>query len=124
MRATLLVLLMSCALGGLARAQAPLEVGSPESAFAGGPIKLSKHALGVLRAHYQGDKVPIVRQPDRGKLDAALVGRDWPRVEALKKELVAKDGVVAALAWEQSRFVATGSIGVAEMHALDVTATA
>ena len=27
------------------------------------------------------------------------------------------------LAWEQSRYIATGSIGMAEMHALDVAAT-
>jgi hypothetical protein len=122
-RATLLILLILAALAGPAHAQAPLEVGSPESAFAGGPIKLSRNSLVVLRAHFQGDKVPIVPQPFRGKLDAALLGRDWPHVEALKKELIAKDGLVAGLAWEQSRFIATGSIGIAEMHALDVAAT-
>jgi hypothetical protein len=121
-RATLCLLLMLL-LVGAAHAQAPLEVGSPEAAFAGGPLRLSKNALSLLRAHYQGDKVPLVPQPLRGRLDTALAGRDWPRVEALKKELIAKDGMVTALAWEQSRLVATGSIGVAEMHALDVAAT-
>ncbi len=121
MRATLYLLMLL--LVGHAHAQAPLEVGSPESAFAGGPIRLSKNALAVLRAHYQGDKVPLVPQPFRGRLDTALAGRDWARVDALKKELAAKDGIVTALAWEQSRFVATGSIAISEMHALDLAAT-
>ncbi len=120
MRATLYLLLVL--LVGSAHAQVPLEVGSPETAFAGGPIRLSKNALAMLRAHYQGDKVPLVPQPFRGRLDTALAGRDWARVDALKKELAAKDGMVAALAWEQSRFVATGSIAIAEMHALDLAA--
>jgi hypothetical protein len=119
-RAILLFLLL---LTGEAQAQLPLDLGSPESAFAGGPIRLSKNAAALLRAHYQGDKVPLVPQPYRGKLDTALLGRDWPRVEAVKKELVAADGIVAEFAWEQSRFIATGSIGVAEMHALDIAAT-
>ena len=123
MRATLLILAVLAALAGPARAQPPMEVGAPESAFAGGPLKLSKNALGVLRAHYEGDRVPIVPQPYRGRLDAALLGRDWPRVTELKNELLAKDGLVYALAWEQTRFLATGSIGIAEMHALDVAAT-
>ena len=120
---TTLVLLLLCCLAGPVRAQAPLEVGSPESAFAGGPIHLSRHAAGMLRSHYQGDKVPLVPQPFRGKLDTALAGFDWPRVEATKKQLVAAQGIVPALLWEQSRFIATGSIGVAEMHALDIAAT-
>jgi hypothetical protein len=123
MRATILLSLLFSLLTGVARAQAPLDLGSPETAFAGGPMRLSKNAIAVLRSHYQGDKVPLVPQPFRGKLDTALLGRDWARVESLKKELAAAQGVVAALAWEQSRFIATGSIGVAEMHALDVAAT-
>jgi len=122
-RRTLLLLLVFWCFAGQARAQMPLEIGSPESAFAGGPIHLSKNAVTLLRAHYQGDKVPLVPQPFRGKLDLALQGRDWPRVEVLKKGLIAAHGVVAALAWEQSRFIATGAIGVAEQHALDVAAT-
>jgi len=117
-RATLYLLIML--LVGQAHAQVPLEVGTPETAFSGGPIRLSKNALAVLRVHYQGDKVPLVPQPFRGRLDTALAGHDWARVEALKKDLVAKDGIVAALAWEQSRFIATGSISIAEMHALDL----
>jgi hypothetical protein len=119
-RATLYLLMVL--LVGSAHAQVPLEVGSPETAFAGGPIRLSKNALGVLRAHYQGDKVPLVPQPFRARLDTAVTGRDWVRVDALKKDLAAKDGMVEALAWEQSRFLATGSIAIAEMHALDLAA--
>jgi len=125
-RATLLFLLPVLVLAAPvhpARAQAPLEAGTPETAFSGGPIRLSKNAAGLLRQHYLGDKVPLVPQPFRGRLDTALVGRDWERVRALKDALIAKDGLMAALAWEQSRFIATGSIGVAEMHALDVAAT-
>jgi hypothetical protein len=125
-RAFLLSLLLLFAVAsGAADAQValPLDVGSPEAAFAGGPIKLSKISAALLRAHYLGDKVPLVPQPWRGRLDAALLGGDWPRAEAVKKELITARGIVQALAWEQSRFVATGSVGVAEMHALDLAAT-
>lgn len=110
-------------LASTVRAQAPVDVGSPQAAFAGGPIHLSRHATVLLRQHYQGDKVPLVPQPFRGRLDTALAALDWPRVEAAKKELLEKNGPVPALTWEQSRFVATGSIGVAEMHARDVAAS-
>jgi hypothetical protein len=122
-RATLVFLLALCCGANLARAQATLEVGAPASAFAGGPIHLTRNETAALRAHYQGDKVPLVPQPFRGRLDTALLGRDWPRVEAEKKALVAAHGMMAALLWEQSRFIATGSIGVAEMHALDIAGT-
>ncbi len=99
------------------------ELGSPEAAFAGGPIKLSKGAAALLRSHYQGDKVPIIPQPFRGRLDTALAARDWPRIETIKKEMTAAYGLVAVLAWEQTRFIGTGGIGIAELHALDVAAT-
>jgi hypothetical protein len=121
-RATIVFVLAFCCIG-LAHAQAPADVGSPESAFAGGPIRLSRNAAAMLRAHYQGDKVPLIPQPFRGRLDTALLGRDWPRVEAEKKALATSRGIAAELLWEQSRFIATGSIGVAEMHALDLAAT-
>ncbi len=123
MRAILVLVLAVLCLAAPARAQLPLDAGSPESAFAGGPIRLSKNAAGVLRAHYQGDRVPLIPQPFRGKLDNALLGRDWPRVEAEKNQLTAARGIVTTLAWEQSRFIATGAVGLAEMHALDVAAT-
>jgi hypothetical protein len=123
MRATFVILCMLWFGMNLAHAQAPLEVGAPASAFAGGPIHLTKNQAAMLLAHYQGDKVPLVPQPFRGKLDLALLGRDWPKVEGEKKGLVAAHGMVAALMWEQSRFIATGSLGVAEMHALDIAAT-
>jgi hypothetical protein len=122
-RATLVVLLLFSLLTGEAPAQIPLDVGSPEAAFAGGPIHLSKAAAALLREHYQGDKVPLVPQPFRGKLDTAFSGRDWTRIDAMKKDLVAAQGIVALFAWEQTRFIATGSIDVAEIHALDMAAT-
>ncbi|MSO99649.1 MAG: hypothetical protein EXR07_01165 [Acetobacteraceae bacterium] len=122
MRPTSIAFLVFCLLIGPARGQVAQELGPPETAFAGGPIRLSKGATAMLRAHYQGDKVPLIPQPFRGKLDTALVARDWPRVEATKKDLMGAYGPVAVLAWEQTRFVATGGIGVAEMHALDLAA--
>ncbi len=124
MRTTRVVLLLlGCVAGVPARAQAPLAVGTPQAAFAGGPIHLSPRAANMLRAQFKGDNVPQVPQPFRGQLDAALAGLDWKRAEAVKKALVEKDGPVPALMWEQTRFVATGSLGVAEMHARDVAAT-
>ena len=110
-------------LAGTARAQPSAEIGSPEAAFAGGPIRPSKTATETMRKHFQGDKVPIIPQPWRGKLDAALAVRDWALVETRKKELAAARGLVLALLWEQTRFLATGAIGLAELHAKDVAAT-
>ena len=125
------------------QAQSAPELGSPEAAFSAeapraakpasgrvrpdsvppGPIRLSKNAAALLRAHYQGDKVPLIPQPFRARLDAALVAGDWPKLEAVKKELIAARGLVMALAWEQSRFLATGGMGIAELHARDIAAT-
>jgi hypothetical protein len=122
-RAILLLIMAVFCFTDRARAQQPLDVGTPEAAFAGSPMRLSKNAVGALRAHYQGDKVPLVPQPFRTRLDTAFLGRDWPRVEAAKKDLATTHGMVTALAWEQTRFIATGSIGIAEMHALDVAGT-
>jgi hypothetical protein len=127
-RATLVLLLIIYVSTGIAHAQpaidvAPLEVGSPEAAFAGGPIRLSKASAALLRSHFKGDNVPLVPQPFRGRLDTALVTRDWPKVEAAKKDLRAARGITAMLMWEQSRFIATGGIGIAEMHALDMADT-
>jgi len=110
-------------MGGPAQGQAPVEFGSPEAAFSGGPIHLTRRAVTLLRAQYKGDKVPLVPRPYRARLDTAFAGLDWPRVEAAKKDLEAKYGPTLVLMWEQSRFIATGSIGVAEMHALDLAAT-
>jgi hypothetical protein len=107
----------------VAQAQTPQDVGSAQMAFAGGPIRLSGHAVDLLREHYQGDNVPLVPQPFRGQLDKALAGGDWQQVYAVKQALQDKAGTVPVLLWEQTRFIATGSIGVAEMHALDAAAT-
>jgi len=123
MRTTLFLFLMLWCGALSAHAQAPLELGSPQSAFAGSPIHLSRHATAMLRSHYQGDKVPIVPAPFRARLDAAVIGRDWTAVRTIKKQLVDKYGIEAALSWEQTRFIATGSIGMAEIHAQDLAAT-
>jgi hypothetical protein len=125
LRLTLILsgLLVTPHLTAPAAAQTALETGTPQAAFLGGPIKLSKTQVGMLRTHFQGDKVPLIPQPFRGKLDTALVTRDWPRVEAVKKQLVASRGIITALMWEQSRFIATGGIGIAELHAQDIAAT-
>lgn len=120
-RALCLLLLVFCTVAA-AHGEA-LDVGSPEAAFAGGPIQLSPHAAALLRARYHGDKVPEISQPFRRLLDAAMLGRDWKRVEAVKRQLAKKDGMAAALLWEQTRLIATGSIAVAEMGARDVAAT-
>ena len=143
MRAILMILIGLSPCTGPVWAQSAPEMGSPEAAFAaeapraakpsaararpeavpGGPIRLSKNAIALLRAHYQGDKVPLIPHPFRARLDAALVAGDSAKVEAVKKELVAARGLVMALAWEQSRFVATGGVGIAELHARDIAAT-
>lgn len=123
MRPTGVVLLLLCQVAAGGRAQPALDVGTPQAAFAGGPIRLSPHAVAMLREHYHGDKVPQIPQPFRGRLDTALAGRDWQQVEVVKQQLQATDGPMPALLREQTRFIATGSIGVAEMHAQDVAAT-
>jgi hypothetical protein len=123
MRPTGAVLLLLCQIASGAWAQAPLDVGTPQAAFAGGPIRLSSHAVALLREHYQGDKVPQIPEPFRDRLDTALAGRDWKQVAVVKQQLQDKDGPMPALMWEQTRFIATGSIGVVEMHALDIAAT-
>jgi len=123
MRATAVALLLLSLTVSGAGAEPPPEVGTPQAAFAGGPIRLSAHAAALLREHYQGDKVPQIPQPFRGQLDTALAGRDWKQVTEVKQQLQDKDGLLPVLLWEQTRFIATGSIGVAEMHALDIAAS-
>ena len=86
------VLLLAITASRPALAQAPLPVGPPQAAFAGGPIRLSPRAANMLRAQFNGDNVPQVPQPFRGQLDTALAGLDWKRAEAVKKALVDKDG--------------------------------
>jgi hypothetical protein len=100
-----------------------LESGPPATAFADSPIHLSPNATELLRAQYPGGKVPVIPQPFRQQLDAALLAHDWARVREVKQVLTTLHGVVTTLAWEQSRFITTGSMGLAEMHAQDVAAT-
>ena len=119
MRAIVAIL---CLLAGAARAQTP-QVGAPDAAFSGGPIKLSPAAVTRLRAHYKGDNVPLIPQPFRARLDTAFAARDWARVEAAKKDLTAAQGLQIALLWEQTRWLATGGTGIAELHAVDLAAT-
>ena len=100
-----------------------LETGSPEVAFAGGPIRLSLMAGRILSARWPGDKVPIVPEPFRGQLDTALVAHDWPRLLVRKADLGASRGQIALLLWEQSRLLATGSLWLAELNARDLAAS-
>lgn len=97
-----------------------LETGTPAAAFAGGPIRLSPTAERILGSRFQGDKVPIVPEPFRQQLDAAFAARDWQRVMARKSDLGASRGKVAMLMWEQTRFLATGSLWLAELQARDL----
>ena len=101
----------------------PMEFGTPAAAFAGGPIRLSKTATDSLSQHFHGDHVPLVPQPLRGRLDTALVAHDWPKIEALKKTLLSANGLDMVLMWEQTRFIATGGLGIAELHARDIAAS-
>jgi hypothetical protein len=98
----------------------PLEVGAPDAAFAGGPIRLTKAAVARLREHYHGDKVPIVPLPLRRLLDTALHTQYWAGMRAALAK--ARDPETA-LVWEQTRFIATGGLEVAEQHARDLAAT-
>lgn len=116
------IVLTLCLLAGAAHAQTS-ETGPPEAAFAGGPIKLTPAAAQRLRTHFQGDKVPQVPQPFRGRLDTLLLAHDWRGLDAAKKDLAIAKGVVPVLVWEQTRFLATGGLGIAETHALDMAET-
>jgi hypothetical protein len=98
----------------------PLQTGSAEAAFADGPLQLSPNALRILRARFPGDKVPIIPQPFRQQLDAALVARDWSRVMERKRDLGASRGQIAMLMWEQTRMLATGSLWLAELQSRDL----
>ena len=100
----------------------PLELGSVEAAFADSPIHLSPTALAALRGSYPNDKVPLIPPPFRQQLDSALAVRDWPRVMARKSDLGASRGQLAMLMWEQTRFLATGSLWLAELNARDLAA--
>lgn len=100
----------------------PLELGSVEAAFADSPIHLSPTALAALRGHYPNDKVPLIPAPFRQQLDAALAAQDWPRVMSRKSDLGASRGQLALLMWEQTRFLATGNLWLAELNTRDLAA--
>jgi hypothetical protein len=120
MRAGFACLLIACLLTAPSRAQTPLERGSPEAAFAGGPIHLSNGAEARLRAQFHGDNVPLVPQPFRGRLDTALAARHWRQVEAVKKTLIQAHDLLLALLWDQTRFIATGGVALAVAYARDL----
>ena len=115
--------LMFGLLSGAAAAQPVTDVGSPDAAFAGGPIRLSAQATAVLRAQFHGDNVPLIPQPFRGRLDTALAGNDWRGLAARKQELVVARGLLPVLQWEQTRFLATSGAGIAALYALDIAAS-
>ena len=102
-----------------ARGETAIARGSPQAAFAGGPIHLSGAAEARLRGQYHGDNVPVVPQPFRTWLDAALLAGDWRQVEAVKKALIAARDLLPVLLWDQTRFVATGRITLAAEYAKD-----
>jgi hypothetical protein len=103
-----------------ARGETAIARGSPQAAFAGGPIHLSGAAEARLRGQYHGDNVPVVPQPFRTRLDAALLAGDWRQVEAVKKALIAARDLLPVLLWDQTRFVATGRITLAAEYAKDL----
>ena len=103
-----------------ARSETAIERGSPQAAFAGGPIHLSAAAEARLRAQYHGDNVPLVPQPFRTRLDIALAAGDWRQVEAVKKALIAARDLLPVLLWDQTRFVATGLVALAAAYAKDL----
>jgi hypothetical protein len=119
-RASLAFLLTVCLLAAPSRAQNPIEQGSPAAAFAGGPIHLSSATEARLRAQFHGDNVPLVPQPFRGRLDTALVARDWRQVEAVKKALIQARDLLPVLLWDQTRFIATGGVALAAAFARDL----
>jgi hypothetical protein len=122
-RAVLLLLFAVGVMPAAAWAESPAIVGTPAAAFAGGPIRLSRTAITVLKEQYRGDQVPLIPQPFRHELDTALFRHDGRRVDAVTKQLAAAHGETAVLAWEQSRFLATGGLSIAERHAEDLAAT-
>jgi hypothetical protein len=95
-------------------------MGTPEQAFAGSPIRLSEGITTALRTQYNNTGVPIIPQPLAGRMDAALLAHDWRAVAARRRELTNSLGFMAAYLWEQTRFLVTAELGVAEMHARSV----
>lgn len=96
------------------------ETGPPEAAFAGGPIRLTPISLNLLNHAYPGGKVPIIPMPHRARLDAALLAGAPGPLEARMKELAATYGPAAVLIWERTRFLGTGRITIAALHARDL----
>jgi hypothetical protein len=112
----LIWLVMLPLLAGPAVAQGP-ELGTPEQAFADGPITLTPVSVALLKDAYPGGKVPVIPMPFRKRLDTALASGNAPALEAARREIQEEFGPVAVLIWERTRVLATGSISLAAMHA-------
>jgi hypothetical protein len=122
-RVTFILLLLVSLAAAPVQAQVPIDLVSPEAAFAGGPIHLSPAAEARLTAQFHGGKVPLIPQPFRGRLDTALAAKDWRQVDVAKKALLTAESPALVLMWERSRFLATGEIGLATDYARDIAAT-
>lgn len=107
-------------LTGTAQAQINPETGTPEAAFAGGPIRLTPVSRTLLNSAYPDARVPIIPMPHRARLDAALLGGNPASLTARRKELAAAYGHAAVLIWERTRFLATGDIALAAAHAREL----
>jgi hypothetical protein len=103
-----------------AQAQIAPETGPPEAAFAGGPIRLTPISVNLLTHAFPGGKVPIIPMPHRARLDAALLAGAPGPLDARLKELASAYGHGAVLIWERTRFLGTGRITIAAIHARDL----
>ena len=120
MRPILACLMIACLAAHPSQAQTPIDRGSPQAAFAGGPIHLSTATEARLRAQYHGDNVPLIPQPFRSRLDTALVAQDWRQIDVLKKALIQARDQGPVLLWDQTRFVETGGVTLAAAFARDL----
>lgn len=70
-----------------AQAQFVPETGTPEAAFANGPIRLTPVSLNLLTHAFPDGKVPVIPMPHRARLDTALLAGAPGPLEARIKEL-------------------------------------
>ncbi len=103
-----------------AQAQFAPETGTPEAAFANGPIRLTPVSLNLLAHAFPNGKVPVIPMPHRARLDAALLAGAPGPLEARIKELGAAYGHEVVLLWQRTRFLGTGRITIAAIHARDL----
>lgn len=60
--------------------------------------------------------------PFRARLDRALVAGNTAELEAVRRDLAATHGGDAVLTWERTRFLGTGGIAIATLHARSLAA--